>query len=182
MVSFKINSLKKFTKIINSILFSSVLLITTFSILHIDPKDECSLTMYQYLLGYLITILFTLFIETMALIYSCRGSVNNTSPRRFLQQIIFTRLGLFIIEVGFIIAGSIYLVKFRNDCKEDWHQQFMKIIVIIILFLTSFVIFCLVVSILWVFDKSGKEFYLLKRYEKNPYINPNKKEFRYIQR
>ena len=157
-------------------------MITTFSIGHIDPNDECSLTMYQYLLGYLITVLFTLFIEIFALLQSCRGRVNNTSPRRFLQQIIFTRLGICIIEICFLVAGSIYLVKFRNSCQEDWYQKFMKIIVLIILILTSIVIVGLILSIICVFDKSGKAFYLLKKYEKNHYNNSDKKKFRYIQR
>ena len=58
-----------------------------------NENDACSLTMFEFLIGYLIILLMVFVLELMALIVSCRGTITNTKPRKFLQHIIYSRLG-----------------------------------------------------------------------------------------
>lgn len=101
-------------------------LITVLSALEYDSIVRCSLSMYEFLIGYLIILLMILILEFVALIVSCRGSVLNTEPRKFLEHIIYSRLILLIIEFYFIIWGIFCLERFRNECLTEWYNKRMR--------------------------------------------------------
>ena len=73
-------------------LISFVALVITLAKLDYAPGVFCSTQMYEFLIGYLIILVMMLFLEILAVIVSCRGSVVNTRPRKFLQHIIYSRL------------------------------------------------------------------------------------------
>jgi hypothetical protein len=70
----------------------SIALITTIANIKYDYDVECSVSMYEFLIGYLIILLMMVFLELMALFISCRGSVRNHQPRKFLHHILYSRL------------------------------------------------------------------------------------------
>ena len=49
--------------------------------------------MFEFLIGYLIILLMILIVELMGLVVSCRGTIIDAKPRKFLQHIIYSRLG-----------------------------------------------------------------------------------------
>ncbi len=67
-----------------------------------NPNVSFSLKMYEYHIGYLIILLMILILELIALIISCRGTIMNTKPRKFLEQIIYSRLGLYQLNNDYI--------------------------------------------------------------------------------
>jgi hypothetical protein len=120
-----------------------------------EPKVPCSLSMYEYLIAYLIILLMMLILELFGMIVSSRGTVNDTKPRKFLQHIIYSRLGnfymyfrnilfyflkrlfsnkcililnlvLLIVEFCFIVFGSISLNKYKDVCHKNWYDRLMR--------------------------------------------------------
>lgn len=82
----------------------SITLISILSFIRHEPKWACSIGMYEFLIAYLIILLMMLILELMALVVSCRGSVLDTKPRKFLQHIIYSRLGLLISSKYIFVA------------------------------------------------------------------------------
>lgn len=114
-------------KLINFIyIFSASSLVSVLTVIDYSPKIKCSLHMFEYLIGYLMALLMILIIEFIALIVSCRGSVLDTKPRKFLQHIIYSRLVLLLVEIGFIICGIYFLKKFQNICLVEWYDKLMR--------------------------------------------------------
>jgi hypothetical protein len=79
-----------------------------------------------------------LILEFTCIVVSCRGSVLDTKPRKFLQHIIYSRLVLLIVEIGFILWGIYYLADFNPMCKKHWYNQVMKQSIISKLFIREF--------------------------------------------
>ncbi len=73
-------------------LISIGFLLTSLMIISYDPHEYCSVSMYEYIIAYLIVLFMMLILEIMALFNSCQGTVLDSKPRRFLQYLIYTRL------------------------------------------------------------------------------------------
>ena len=72
---------------------SASALICVISLISYESNVVCSLSMYEFLIGYLIILLMMLILEFIGVLVSCRGTVSDHKPRKFLQQIIYSRLG-----------------------------------------------------------------------------------------
>lgn len=150
-------------------------MITLLTGLEYNSSINCSVSMYEYIIGYLIIMIMTLIIEIMALCYSCKGTIMDTRPRRFLQHLIYSRLLLTIIETILTIVGIVYLTRFFNQCNQNWYDKRMLYILIALVLLSLGFVTTIVLIIILAYDRAGKNFHKLTVLERTPRKYSNRK-------
>ncbi len=116
--------------------------------------------MYEYIVGYFIVTIMALIIEITAVCHSARINVNtDITNTRLLEQIVFSRLILALVEVIFVLTGLVYLVKFRNQCLESLYDRTMRYILFGTVTVSSTLVTVILVFIISAFESTAECLY-----------------------
>ena len=111
-------------------------------------------------------MLMALIIELMALCNSSKGIVLGARPNRFLKHLIYSRLAICLAEAVFVLMGLINLIKYRNECLQNWYDQRMRYIIISAVILTTALLTTLLACIILAYDNTSGSLCDLKMFKK----------------
>ena len=140
----------------NSFFITSCFILTIVAAtVNFDSSTKCSVSMFDYIVAFLIINLLILSLEIFVLGYTCKGNIFDFKPNRSLVIAVYTRLIFCIAEIAFVLIGTIRLIQFRDDCLNTWYDQHMKSTLIFIVIATSLLESALCLLIFIVYNKDG---------------------------
>ncbi|KAK9674916.1 Lipase (class 3), partial [Popillia japonica] len=138
-----------------------------------DCTIECVKLLWEFILGYLVILAICMVIEVCIIVVSLRGSILNTAPRSSMQYLLYIRLGVLLLDAGWLTAGIVWLVYFYVECPIEKAKHTVLGLIICN--------WCIIVSIIitvWcTYDTAGRSWVKMKQYQRS--IKDNESKFQY---
>ncbi|KRT83150.1 hypothetical protein AMK59_3055, partial [Oryctes borbonicus] len=151
----------------------TIILGVLLGIVYFDCSIQCIKLLWEFILGYLTILAICMISEVLISVVSLRGSILNTAPRASMQYLLYIRLGILLLDAGWLTAGIVWLVYFYVDCPIEKAKHTVLGLIVCN--------WCIIVSILitvWcTYDTAGRSWVKMKQYQRS--IKDNESKFQY---
>ncbi|XP_071792184.1 diacylglycerol lipase-alpha-like isoform X1 [Asterias amurensis] len=125
-------------------------------------NDECSSSLRNYIIGYLVILSACLFVEGLIVFISLRGTIFYTRPRSSMEYLLYGRTFLLLLCLLWTILGIVWLSQWFSNCPVMLIKNSVLGIVVY-----NILLFILIMARAWcLFDSAGRSFVKLQRTEK----------------
>ncbi|XP_043281706.1 diacylglycerol lipase-alpha isoform X2 [Venturia canescens] len=132
-------------------------------ILEWDRSVTCILLLWEYVLGYLALFIASMAVEFSICILATRGSILDTDARAPMQHLLYIRLSLLLVEMGWLCAGVAWLVQYYQTCPVDQAKE-----VTLGLVISNWCILASVMVTVWcTYDAAGRSWVKMKKYQRS---------------
>ncbi|XP_071942299.1 diacylglycerol lipase-alpha-like isoform X3 [Antedon mediterranea] len=115
----------------------------------------------DFAICFLVLLSLCLVMEIIEGVVALRGNIMNVKPRNSMQYLLYIRFVLFMLQIGFIIVGSL-CYKNSSDCERNVLGNAVLGIVIF----NGLVVLIILITIWCVYDRAGRSFVQLQNREK----------------
>ncbi|XP_016913119.1 diacylglycerol lipase-alpha isoform X3 [Apis cerana] len=128
-----------------------------------DCNVMCILLLWRYIVGYLVIFVISMIVEFSICFLATRGSILDTAARAPMQYILYVRLFLLLVEIGWLCAGIIWLTHFYQTCPVDRMKDVMLGLVI-----SNWCVLASVMVTVWcTYDAAGRSWVKMKKYQRS---------------
>ncbi|XP_025989609.1 diacylglycerol lipase-alpha isoform X2 [Solenopsis invicta] len=132
-------------------------------ILEWDRSDTCILLLWDYVIGYEGLFVACMAVEFSICFLATRGSILDTTARAPMQYILYIRLFLVLVEIGWLCAGVTWLVRYYQTCPVDQAKDVMLGLVI-----SNWCLLALMTVTIWcTYDTAGRSWVKMKKYQRS---------------
>ncbi|XP_018405396.1 PREDICTED: sn1-specific diacylglycerol lipase alpha [Cyphomyrmex costatus] len=132
-------------------------------ILEWDRSDTCVLLLWQYVIGYEGLFVVCMMVEFYICFLATRGSILDTTARAPMQYVLYFRLFLVLVEIGWLCTGVTWLVRFYQTCPVDQAKDVMLGLVI-----SNWCLLALMMVTIWcTYDAAGRSWVKMKKYQRS---------------
>ncbi|XP_070515541.1 diacylglycerol lipase-alpha isoform X1 [Cardiocondyla obscurior] len=132
-------------------------------ILEWDRSDTCVLLLWDYVVGYEGLFVACMAVEFSICFLATRGSILDTTARAPMQYILYIRLFLVLVEIGWLCAGVTWLVRYYQTCPGDRAKDVMLGLVI-----SNWCLLALMMVTIWcTYDAAGRSWVKMKKYQRS---------------
>jgi len=132
---------------------------------HLDWISDCQLYFYRLTLAFVVICVMQMGLEVALIVVSCRGSILQDHKRWPAEYLLYTKLVVFVCELGLTIRSVIWLIDHFTKCNklpQFYHNVILGIVV------CNFVLFLTTLMTIWCFyDVAGKHWVKLKKYQQS---------------
>ncbi|KAL0120705.1 hypothetical protein PUN28_008402 [Cardiocondyla obscurior] len=144
-------------------LFELTVLGVLLGILEWDRSDTCVLLLWDYVVGYEGLFVACMAVEFSICFLATRGSILDTTARAPMQYILYIRLFLVLVEIGWLCAGVTWLVRYYQTCPGDRAKDVMLGLVI-----SNWCLLALMMVTIWcTYDAAGRSWVKMKKYQRS---------------
>ncbi|KAL0280575.1 UNVERIFIED_CONTAM: hypothetical protein PYX00_001834 [Menopon gallinae] len=140
-----------------------VVLSVILAVVEFDQSKECVHLLWEYMLGYLVIIIVSLLVELMISLTSLRGSILDTEKRKSVPCLIYIRLAVLLVELGWLILGGVWICRYYADCPASTAKDALLGLVIS----SSFVMLSVFITIWCTFDPAGRSWVKMMNYQRS---------------
>ncbi|KAK3098738.1 hypothetical protein FSP39_022580 [Pinctada imbricata] len=140
--------------------------VLTFSLADFKPSAACTIghvTIKNYILGYIVIIGASVFLEGIMFLISLRGSILEVHPRASMQYLLYLRLVFFLFDLSWQVIGVVWLALHYNECEADVPKK----VVIGAQICNWSLMLAITINIWCVFDSAGKKWVKMKRFQES---------------
>lgn len=142
-------------------------------VIHFDLSQQCIRLLWEFIIGYLVLLGLAMINELAIAVVALRGSILDTGPRASMQYILYIRVGLLVVETGWLIAGVVWLTNFYPDCPIDKAKQ-----AVLGLIVCNWCILVSIIVTVWcVYDAAGRSWVKMKKYQRS--MRQSESKFQY---
>ncbi|XP_061939108.1 diacylglycerol lipase-alpha isoform X2 [Apis cerana] len=144
-------------------MFEMTVLSVLLGIFKWDCNVMCILLLWRYIVGYLVIFVISMIVEFSICFLATRGSILDTAARAPMQYILYVRLFLLLVEIGWLCAGIIWLTHFYQTCPVDRMKDVMLGLVI-----SNWCVLASVMVTVWcTYDAAGRSWVKMKKYQRS---------------
>ncbi|XP_020295479.1 sn1-specific diacylglycerol lipase alpha isoform X3 [Pseudomyrmex gracilis] len=132
-------------------------------ILEWNRGDTCILLLWEYMIGYEVLLAVCMVVEFYICFLAMRGSILDTARRAPMQYILYIRLFLVLVEIGWLCAGVTWLMHYYQTCLVDQAKDVMLGLVI-----SNWCLLALIMVTIWcTYDAAGRSWVKMKKYQRS---------------
>lgn len=150
-----------------------VVLSIILSVMDFGGTSECMIDLYEHVLGYVVILSGCIVVEGFISWVGMRGTILYTAPRASMQYLLYVRLGIFLVELAWLIVGVVWIGRHYGSCPMGVAKKAVLGIIICN--------WCVLLSVLvttWcTFDAAGRSWVKMKRYQRS--LREGRAKFRY---
>ncbi|RWS12438.1 sn1-specific diacylglycerol lipase alpha-like isoform X5 [Dinothrombium tinctorium] len=140
---------------------------------HREWRLLCMADLHEHSVGYIVILLGCIVVEACIAIVSMKGTILDTAPRASMQHLIYVRLGLFVVEIVWLIFGVIWIRRHYDTCT----QGFAKKAILGITICNWSVVGSMLLTTWCTFDAAGRSWVKMKRYQNS--MRDGQSKYRY---
>ncbi|GAB6029644.1 hypothetical protein CHUAL_005379 [Chamberlinius hualienensis] len=150
-----------------------IVLSTVLATYDFGGAQSCVSGLYEHLLGYVVILCGCILVEASIAWVSLRGTILETAPRASMHYLLYIRLGVLFVEIGWQIFGVIWLSQHYHSCPIGSAKD-----VTLGLQICNICVFLSVLVTIWcTFDAAGRSWVKMKNYQKS--LKDSKTKFNY---
>ncbi|RWS22882.1 sn1-specific diacylglycerol lipase alpha-like protein [Leptotrombidium deliense] len=152
------------------------LLLLSIALLIVEQREwrlRCMTELHEHSVGYIVILLGCIIVEACIAVVSMRGSILNAAPRSSMQHLLYVRLGLFIVEIIWLIFGVIWIQRHYDTCTAGFAKEAVLGITI-----CNWTVVGIVLLTTWcTFDAAGRSWVKMQRYQNS--LRDGQSRYRY---
>ncbi|XP_076467047.1 diacylglycerol lipase-alpha-like isoform X2 [Babylonia areolata] len=126
-----------------------------------DDRYDCTVDLRDHIFGYIIILGVCVVMEIAVAWVSLRGTILSPEPRRYMEYLLYVRLGLGFVELAWLIVGAVWSGRHYTTCRPETAKKALLGIMIC----NWLMMLCCVISVWCTYDTAGAKWVKMKKYQ-----------------